>query len=229
MDLIELLNNPFKGKLKHKEINNFKVAKLLIEMGYRFTYPNEIQHLNVDELGNWLEENDGAYTNEIWFEELTNDELGNKYSCIFDILAHTLGLTFQAIPTIYIGEPEGIEIDTGVTTTIECKDQQQYEYITWWCEQFGIEYEADGFSIGLKDFSEENEMSFLFLYENGEVIESCAIDWSSGYDNVSTDMASALAERDLEFKFSSYSSSEYSSKIMTNVRETISRTKEVVF
>lgn len=229
MDLIELLNNPFKGKLKQKEINNYKVAKLLIEMGYRFTYPQEIQRLTVDEMGEWLEENDGAYTNEIWFEELTNDKLENRYTCIFDILAQTLGLTFRAIPTIYIGEPEGLEVDTGVTTEIECEDQAQYDYVTWWCDNFGIEYEAEGYSIGLKDFSEENEMSFLFLYENGNLIESCAIDWSSGYDNVSGDMASALAERDLDFKFSSYCSSEYSSKIMTRVKDLISRTKEVVF
>lgn len=229
MDLIELLNNPFKGRLKQKEINNYKVAKLLIEMGYKPAFPGEVHdEFTVDSLEEWLEENDAAYTNEVWFNELYIPN-GESDSCIFDILAKQIGLVFKAIPTIYIGEPEGLEVDTGVTTVVECQDQAQYDYVTWWCDNFGIEYEAEGYSIGLKDFSEENEMSFLFLYENGKLIESCAIDWSSGYDNVSGDMASALAERDLDFKFSSYCSSEYSSKIMTRVKDLISRTKEVVF
>ena len=229
MDLIELLNKEFKGNNNATELSNYKVALYLWRLGYRPSYQEDC---TIEDLEMWLEENDGAYTSEIWFEELVttdNSKIDKRYSCIFELIAEKLGFRFEIIPSIYIGFDSGLDTDTGITTSITCKDEQQAEYVEWWCRNFDIQYERQGYEFGLYDFSEENDMAFLFLYENGKIIEECAIDWSCGYDNVSNDMAQALADKDVDMIFTKYSDSDSTARFINDLMDMISDTKEVVF
>lgn len=231
MDSIEILNDDYLEKnaeKKGKEISNYKVAKYLIEKGYTLMYEKDT---DVDTLENWLNENDYAYTNDIWFGELDNKNYPNKDTTIFGLIARELGLEFKSVNSMFVGDYEDFETHSGeVTTSIECEDEMQVDYVTWWCNNFGIEYEMSGNSVGLKDFDAENEMCFCFLYEDGKVVEACALDWSSGYENVSTEIADYLAAKDLENKFSQHVGVTNITKFIDTVLdELISQTKEVVF
>lgn len=218
------MNKDFTGAIKVKEINNYKVAKYLLEHGFKF---REIAE-TLEAAEEWLDENDYAYTNSCWFEDMLYDTHG--YKNLFEIIAKELGLNFVSIYSVYIGDYDGVCVDSGPTTSIQCEDEMQLEYIEWWCDNFLIEYEVDGYEVLLKDFSEENEMSFNFLYdENGKVIDSCAIDWAAGYENVSTSIASELANRDVNNIFSAYGKSGDVTKLIDKMEDMISQTSEVVF
>ncbi len=230
MDSIEILNSEFHGTFGTKTIDNSKVSRFLISKGYK-PYGTEGPATN-EAMEAWLYDNNYAYTSDVWFEELkyNTPQADNDCDTLFAVIAKELGCQYQSVQSFYIGDYDGVTVDSGITPTIQVHDDEQLDYVIWWCKNFSIEYEVDGYEVSLYDFASENEMCFCFLYDKeGKLIESCALDWSSGTDAEANDIGYALANMDTENIFSSYDTCREARKIIDYCMDKISKTKEVVF
>ncbi len=223
-----MLNSAFHGECDcQKVIDENKVAELLYKKGFRVYQGNN----TLNDIKEWLYNYNDAYTSDVWFEELKYDaNVDESYSTIYDVLAREIGCKYETICSYYIGDYDGVVIDSGPTAEIMVNNEAELDYVVWWCKNFDIQYEVNGNTVTLFDFAAENEMAFCFLFDGaGELLEACAIDWSAGYDNVSNDIGYKLAELDKKEIFSSIAQSYETVNVIESILEIISQTKEVVF
>lgn len=214
MDLIELLNKPFKGIMSCK-FNYEKIAQFIFEKGYYYNNLNDtILYL--------FEQGPASIFIDSFLYEFTVPK-GSKYNNIAELLLDNSNLKIKYIQTLCIDDEQ---------TVVDCEDEMQLEYVEWWCNYFNFEYEKDGYSIIIKDFSEENLIIFCFVYESDKVGYSCAIDYTycddEGLYNELIDYIASKANNKLFFEIDNsrlYPSKKIFEKLMSEITDT----KEVVF
>ncbi len=235
MDLLEVLNKPFKSKLDYEHILNFdKLSNWLTSKGYK-TEENYYGPLSPG----LLYENTNVFYDEYFFDSLfepSPKKLIKDGDTLLDIMLRTLNIKYY----LCVSWIQPTDYENYNEFYVECEGKEEYlKAVMSWCDNWEFKYEKEAGGIHIYDElqNDATDMVFVFLnytdLDGKEQFTWLLQDLAAGDIIVeNTDLFDEIGALDTNHIFydnGRIKTNNFITRIFSNIIDCITDTKEVVF